>query len=63
VIAQPDFRPETFAAELARLLPDVRQLQLMARCAAAFARRDASRQLASLALSLAATSVLRECAA
>jgi UDP-N-acetylglucosamine--N-acetylmuramyl-(pentapeptide) pyrophosphoryl-undecaprenol N-acetylglucosamine transferase len=63
VIAQPDFRPEALAAELAGLLADAPQLELMARRAAAFARRDAARQLASLAQSLAAGSALRECAA
>ncbi|HUC11571.1 MAG TPA: undecaprenyldiphospho-muramoylpentapeptide beta-N-acetylglucosaminyltransferase [Stellaceae bacterium] len=63
VIAQSDLRAETLAAELDRLLGEGSTLSLMARRAAAFGRRDAARQLASLALALVPGAALRECAA
>jgi UDP-N-acetylglucosamine--N-acetylmuramyl-(pentapeptide) pyrophosphoryl-undecaprenol N-acetylglucosamine transferase len=63
VIAQTDFRHETLAADLEELLADGQRLEQMARQAAVFARRDAARQLALVALSLGSASALQECAA
>ncbi len=63
VIAQTDFRPDTLAADLEDLLADGQKLEQMAHQAAVFARRDAARQLALVALSLGSASALQECAA
>jgi UDP-N-acetylglucosamine--N-acetylmuramyl-(pentapeptide) pyrophosphoryl-undecaprenol N-acetylglucosamine transferase len=62
-IAQTDFRADTLAADLEELLADGQKLEQMARQAGAFARRDAARQLALLALSLGPAYALRGCAA
>ena len=63
VIAQADFRPDSFAADLEQLLADNAALSMMAERAAGFGRRDAAHRLASLALALEPGAPLQERAA
>ncbi len=63
VIAQSQLRAEGLAADLERLFADGSALSQMAQQAAAFSRRDAAHQLASLALGLGPRAALQECAA
>jgi UDP-N-acetylglucosamine--N-acetylmuramyl-(pentapeptide) pyrophosphoryl-undecaprenol N-acetylglucosamine transferase len=63
VIPQARLNFDALAAELAALLADPAALAQMARQASGFARRDAARQLALLALALEPGGMPRECAA
>lgn len=63
LIVQSELRAESLAADLGKLVADGPALGLMAQHAAAFSRRDAARQLASLALALEPGAALQECAA
>jgi UDP-N-acetylglucosamine:LPS N-acetylglucosamine transferase len=63
MVAQSDLRPESFAADLERLLSDSATLTLMAERAAGFGRRDAASRLAALALALEPGTALQERAA
>jgi UDP-N-acetylglucosamine--N-acetylmuramyl-(pentapeptide) pyrophosphoryl-undecaprenol N-acetylglucosamine transferase len=63
VIIQTGLRAEMLAADLETLLANGPTLAHMARDAAAFGRRDATRQLAALALALEPGAALQECSA
>ncbi len=63
VVQQAGLRTEALAADIEKLLGDGAALTLMAQHAAAFGRRGAARQLASLALALDRGGELQECAA
>jgi UDP-N-acetylglucosamine--N-acetylmuramyl-(pentapeptide) pyrophosphoryl-undecaprenol N-acetylglucosamine transferase len=63
LLAQSELRVEDLAAALGKLFADGPALSLMAQHAAAFGRRDAADQLASLALALEPRAALQECAA
>jgi UDP-N-acetylglucosamine--N-acetylmuramyl-(pentapeptide) pyrophosphoryl-undecaprenol N-acetylglucosamine transferase len=63
MIAQADFRAATLSADLETLIGDGPRLRQMATRSAAFGKRDAARQLATLALALERRSALQECAA